>query len=679
MSEAARPEEGTYVSQLADLLVWGVRTGWNLLGRPINIRLTESDLGYTHPPSRGTPQAIYVNPKVLLEAGGFKVMQGLILHELGHHFAHFSDPRYKVVFGRCKADRMARMLNIIEDEHLERRLRGLDPEWGECLDALASYAFKGKPLELLIEKFAALHRESTLAEVIEALARGEIPGKVLKWEFGYELGAEIGRWVRGAELVDLVTAALTAAAPGGKLPAMVAEKMAEIRKEAASEWVRTGPLGVLDIMEDEPIFQRGRAGQESQARIHVSVALEATAEEQDDPSGYLDRIKRDIRPLLEDFPQLERFLKEVEASLGTKWFWQKQRSMLFMMRHRRDFTHAFLPAAEMSSKHFLHIFGKMAFHPGVILSRLVMRWQPRHLESREHPLKVAVSWLEMLDSPLTSDTLRFLVSLRLGLGNRGAGGREPVISALGAVPKNLRKLDMTGLEKVTREVAACLGECCLDPRRSRDSTVEEGEPGAPPTDGATLGEIQQGQMDELTSPLTPEEEKEQKGDLLKATEEAQKRIDEWLRTGIDPRNIGQKEKKGIRRGSQSRGVIRTEGSPSGKDKGQGLASLDWDFVNVADTLGFSIIEEIALPPPANDLQKRYAASVRGPVRAMRRFLLTLGQKDLETFGARQGRRLDPGLIFFSVCASTARGRWLTRTTWTRPSASPPCCWRRPGG
>lgn len=162
---------------LTDLLVWGVKCGWRLLGRPVNIRLTEDGLGYTHNPHQGVPLVINVNPKVLQEDRGTHVLRGLILHELGHHFAHFSDPNFKAVFDRCKVDYLARMLNIIEDEHLERRLRGLDPEWGEAFDALASYAFKGKPMVLLIEQYQTLLKMNTTAEVRDALDDGRIPGK----------------------------------------------------------------------------------------------------------------------------------------------------------------------------------------------------------------------------------------------------------------------------------------------------------------------------------------------------------------------------------------------------------------------------------------------------------------------------------------------------------------------
>jgi len=641
-----------YRNRLTELLVWGVKRGWQILGRPVNIRIAFRYLGYTHHPVQGVPLVINVNPNVLKEERGTLVLQGLILHELGHHFAHFSDPNYQMVFAKCKADYLAQMLNIIEDEHLERRLRGMNPEWGEAFDALASYAFKGKPMTLMIDQYQALLNLNTVTEVADALTRGEAPGEITGWEFGYDLGGEIDRWVTTVELVDLVIDELVAACPGGQLPVLISESLHRIRLKAAMGWARGGPPGILPTIQDDEIFEQGDCGLEVQALIHISTLLEARPDEKSDPRKYMKRAELAINSLKGDFPTLERFLTEMKSSFGSKWFWNKQRSMLHAMRHKRDFKGAFLPARDMSLKKLRALLGGDFFNPGVILDHMLERWQPVHRENRERPLWVSVPWLDILASDFASDDYRFLVSLRLGLGARGAGGREPVLAALAEVPKNLRKLDMLGIDEVTHKVAACLGDCCLDMKPP--NRPFSGRPGDPlgtgrPGSGQVMRKVLDDQQNDLSSPLNIKEKIAQRSHLDAASTDAARRIDHWLRMGTDPgEKPVEKNKPDAQLGAVSQGVIKTDGIPGkGRSRGQGSRTdvqITHDMLNIARALKFGVIETIAMPPPDKQMYNNFKATVQGPSRAMRRFLLTLGQAEREQFGKRQGQRLDPARI-----------------------------------
>jgi hypothetical protein len=74
------------------------------------------------------------------------------------------------------------------------------------------------------------------------------------------------------------------------------------------------------------------------------------------------------------------------------------------------------------------------------------------------------------------------------------------------------------------------------------------------------------------------------------------------------------------------------------------AQVDHDMLNIARNLGFPVIENTSLPYADLPLYRNFVAAVQGPVRAMRRFLLTLGEREIEEFGKRQGQRIDPARI-----------------------------------
>lgn len=133
-------------AKVVQTFVWGIRKSRMLLNREFRIRmLGTGDLGYTeleHP-------VIYVSAIPLLAGhrNGKDIVEGLILHELGHHLYHKTDEH-------SRADEIAReeklhtVLNIVNDEHLERNLRGTSREYGDRLKKLAAYAFQHLEREL---------------------------------------------------------------------------------------------------------------------------------------------------------------------------------------------------------------------------------------------------------------------------------------------------------------------------------------------------------------------------------------------------------------------------------------------------------------------------------------------------------------------------------------------------
>jgi hypothetical protein len=135
-----------HVRALADAWSWGTAVASRLTGRPIDIRfLTGAHLGHT----RFDEPVIHVSAEPILARvpHGRDIVEGLILHELGHRLFH-AGPEGARVWREAHAERIGGLLNLIADEHLERRLRALDAGFGDRLKRLAAWAFLHRPREL---------------------------------------------------------------------------------------------------------------------------------------------------------------------------------------------------------------------------------------------------------------------------------------------------------------------------------------------------------------------------------------------------------------------------------------------------------------------------------------------------------------------------------------------------
>ena len=132
---------------VAEIFAWGVRRGIELTGRLMRFHLTskEKDLGHTY--LDGNQVFVSALPLLRGEAHGVDVVEGLVLHELGHHAYHRGE-QAQALWKQAHAEGIGHLLNLIADEHLERNLRALDASYGDRLKRLDAYAFQHAPQEL---------------------------------------------------------------------------------------------------------------------------------------------------------------------------------------------------------------------------------------------------------------------------------------------------------------------------------------------------------------------------------------------------------------------------------------------------------------------------------------------------------------------------------------------------
>ncbi|MBA3461525.1 MAG: hypothetical protein H0T46_16305, partial [Deltaproteobacteria bacterium] len=175
--------------RIAEVFAWGVRRGVELTGRLMRIHMTsaEKDLGHTY-----LDQArIYVTPLPILreEPYGRDVVEGLILHELGHH-AYHRGQEAEELWKQAHAEGIGHLLNLVADEHLERNLRAIDRGYGDRLKRLDAYAFQHAPQELHV------------GMLLEAL-RGSTASALIGIELGVAFDEGSVRVRRGAVLAEL--------------------------------------------------------------------------------------------------------------------------------------------------------------------------------------------------------------------------------------------------------------------------------------------------------------------------------------------------------------------------------------------------------------------------------------------------------------------------------------------
>jgi hypothetical protein len=147
----------------------GQREAMAICGGLWRISFIADGLGHTRLGSR----RVCVNPLPLLtgERDGEAIVRGLILHELGHHRFH-ADADARAIWNTAQQERLHQILNLVADEHLERRLRAMDPErWGAPLKTLAAWAFQHMHKELGLDTLLTSLGPRALA-VLSARALG---------------------------------------------------------------------------------------------------------------------------------------------------------------------------------------------------------------------------------------------------------------------------------------------------------------------------------------------------------------------------------------------------------------------------------------------------------------------------------------------------------------------------
>ena len=126
---------------LAEVFVWGVRRGRELTSRLVRVHLTSDrhDLGHT----RLGSSTIHVGGWPIFdgEAHGRDIVEGLVIHELGHQAWH-ADTASLELWAKAGREGLQHLYNLVLDEHLERRLRARDARDGDRLKRLAAYAFQ---------------------------------------------------------------------------------------------------------------------------------------------------------------------------------------------------------------------------------------------------------------------------------------------------------------------------------------------------------------------------------------------------------------------------------------------------------------------------------------------------------------------------------------------------------
>jgi hypothetical protein len=130
------------VRTLAEIASWGVARGMELTARAFRFQLygtAAGEIGRTRLHGR----IIHFNPLPLLrgEADGRRIVEAIMLHEIGHH-RYNAGPEWRKVNRLAAEERLGQLLNLVQDEHLERNLRSLQTEWGDSLKILAAWAFQ---------------------------------------------------------------------------------------------------------------------------------------------------------------------------------------------------------------------------------------------------------------------------------------------------------------------------------------------------------------------------------------------------------------------------------------------------------------------------------------------------------------------------------------------------------
>ena len=128
------------LKHVAETFAWGVPIARELTGKLFKIEMIGGDdYGYT----RLNENKIYINPLAIFQRKphGREVVEGLILHELGHHIYHRGKGHQKI-WDKAKNAGLHRLLNLVSDEHLERNLRAVDRRFGDKLKRLGAYVFQ---------------------------------------------------------------------------------------------------------------------------------------------------------------------------------------------------------------------------------------------------------------------------------------------------------------------------------------------------------------------------------------------------------------------------------------------------------------------------------------------------------------------------------------------------------
>lgn len=167
------------VRTLAEIVAWGTERGLELTAKAFRFRLygtAEGEVGQTRLGGR----VIHFNPLPLLrgESDGRRIVEAILLHEIGHH-RYNSGPEWRPVDRAASKEGLDRLMNLIMDEHLERNLRSIEREWGDSLKILGAWAFQRSSRTIAIDTLLTLagpgaFRVLSRAQLEPARERGQV-------------------------------------------------------------------------------------------------------------------------------------------------------------------------------------------------------------------------------------------------------------------------------------------------------------------------------------------------------------------------------------------------------------------------------------------------------------------------------------------------------------------------
>jgi hypothetical protein len=135
------------LARVAEVFAWGVRRGVELTGRLLRFHMTSKETDFGHTRLDGSRIFVSALPMLRDEENGRDIVEGLVLHEIGHHVYHRGEVE-QALWKRAHEQGIGHLLNLIADEHLERNLRALQPDYGDRLKRLGAYAFQHAPQEI---------------------------------------------------------------------------------------------------------------------------------------------------------------------------------------------------------------------------------------------------------------------------------------------------------------------------------------------------------------------------------------------------------------------------------------------------------------------------------------------------------------------------------------------------
>lgn len=255
---------------IARTFAWGTQIGLVLTGRVMALQLARDQaLGYT----RLDEDRIFVSALPMLrgEKFGRSVVEGLVLHEFGHHRYH-RGVEQRAAWDEGANEGIGPLLNLVADEHLERNLRALDAEYGDRLKKLTAYAFQHMDRPIAVATLFEVLKGAMLEVLSTASVRFALDAESVVVEHGRLLqalersGSSFARWVRALRMGlgdrhndEKVSRALALFSGASFRKSTMAELLEIARKVRAIFGDECGLLGVCSTHEDVGQGEQGDA------------------------------------------------------------------------------------------------------------------------------------------------------------------------------------------------------------------------------------------------------------------------------------------------------------------------------------------------------------------------------------------------------------------------------------